>query len=430
MNEEHKQFIFETYKFFPDERRLDLHYSIDNKYNFVESYKFDFEFVAYEQEVLDRALQNLFFMAGVSYYKLFLPSEIVIQSGELDINSASFYSKTWQKGLGEFFYVNNLDPNTEIALPSNIDQRSPLPANGSGLLVGIGGGKDSLVSVELLRDDPNLATWSVDHKEQLAPLVERIGLPHYWVQRTYDKQLLELNSLPGTYNGHIPISAIYATVGTVVSILTGNKDVVVSNEASADEPTLKYQGVAINHQYSKSSEFERDYQAQLSRDFGDGLRYYSFLRPLSELRISEVFAQIGLGKYSGVFSSCNRAFTHDQTSIFWCGQCPKCAFVYLAISPFVSKQQLLELFGGKNLLLDPSLENTYRQLLGISGDKPLECVGEVKESRAAMRLAQEHTPELNKYVFDLPSDYDFRDLRPDNMPEELRQILENKLQNL
>jgi hypothetical protein len=209
--------------------------------------------------------------------------------------------------------------------------------------------------------------------------------------------------------------------------LTGYQDVVVSNESSASEPNLTYEGVAINHQYSKSLEFETDFQAILGQSFGESVRYYSFLRPLTELRIAELFAEIGYEKYKDVFSSCNRAFTHDSHGLFWCGECPKCAFVFLALTPFVDREKLETLFHGKNLLLDPSLETTYKQLLGTEGDKPLECVGEVKESRAAMRLAQQQYPELEKYQFELPADYDFRTVAEHRMPAEIFEILKTAL---
>jgi hypothetical protein len=146
---------------------------------------------------------------------------------------------------------------------------------------------------------------------------------------------------------------------------------------------------------------------------------------LSEVRIAELFARIGFDTYHDVFSSCNRAFTHDSNHIFWDGTCPKCAFIFLALTPFVPQEKLEALFSGKNLLQDPLLEQTYRQLLGIEGDKPLECVGEVKESRAAMRLAAQIYPELtNKYQFELPASYDYRALGTHHMPTQLFGLLQ------
>ncbi len=431
MTPKYQQFIFEDYVFDIESKTLKLQYSFDGVLPFIETYKFDFDIEEYDPALLDALLQNLFFMAGVSYYKTYLAPEIVIKKGALDTHSAAFFAKTYQRGMGEFFYVNQLDPNTPISFPVTTTKSQLQAANSQqteGLLVGVGGGKDSLVSVEILRGKiENLATWSMDHKSQLRPLIKRIDLPHYWVEREWDRSLLEHNK-SGAYNGHIPISAILASVGSVVAVLTGKRDVVVSNEQSANEPTLHYQGVDINHQYSKSQEFEQDFQTQLSRTVGEQVRYYSFLRPLSELHIAEIFAKIGFEKYHDVFSSCNRAFTHDQDHIFWDGTCPKCAFVYLALTPFIAPEKIQALFGGKNLLQDPALVPTYRQLLGIEGDKPLECVGEVKESRAAMRLASQTHPELaEKYHFEIPSDYDYRSLGTHHMPAEIYEILRNAL---
>jgi hypothetical protein len=417
---QYNQFIFDSYVFNADSGELALHYSLDDTVRLTETYRFSFPFAEYDPAVLDRAIQTLFFMAGVSYYKTYVPPEIVVRQGELDADMAAFFSKTYQRGLGEFWYVNRLDPRTPVTFPTTTDAIQAATHNGTGQLVAIGGGKDSLVSIELLSSQGgDITTWSLGHQSQLQPLVDRVGSSHAWVERSWDKKLLELNQ-QGAYNGHVPISAIFASVGTIVAILSGKRDVVMSNEQSANEPTLQYEGLAINHQYSKSQEFERDYQQYLHRMFGDSLRYYSFLRPLSEVRISEIFAETSFGKYKDVFSSCNRAFVHTSDRMSWCGECPKCAFVFLALTPFIPREELQDIWEGKNLLLDPALVVTYRQLLGIEGDKPLECVGEVKESRAAMRLAFQLYPALAEtYQFDIPEDYSYKTLGSHEMPEDI-----------
>lgn len=424
----YKQFVFENYAFDASAKTLTLHYSIDGQLKFTETYRFSFDFSEdYALEALNRACELLFLVAGVSYYKTYIPSEIVVKSAQIDRTLADFLSNTYQKGLGEFFYVNNLDPRTQVNFPVNTDELTAIESgNNEGMLIGIGGGKDSLVTAQMLGIQPRVATWSLNHKPQLVPLVERIGLPHFYVEREWDRNLLELNK-QDAYNGHVPISAIFACVGSIVALLTGYQDTIVSNESSASEPNLTYQGVDINHQYSKSLEFEQGFQQVLTHSLGSNVRYYSFLRPLSELYIAELFGPGGLDTYHDVFSSCNRAFTHDSRKLFWDGTCSKCAFVFLALTPFVDQAKLEALFDGKNLLLDPGLEATYRQLLGIEGDKPLDCVGEIKESRAAMRLAQQQYPELAKYAFHLPEDYDYQKLSNHSMPEEILPLLTTQL---
>ena len=414
----YQAFIFKDYSFDQTKKTLTLTYGYDVDLVFTETYVFDFDFVDYEPAVLDRAIQHLFYMAGVSYYKAYLPPQIQVQKGQIDTLLSEFLSKTYDGGLGEFFYVNHMDPRTKITFPVTVGTTlNMLSVKGAGKLIGLGGGKDSLVSVELLRNHEKVATWSLNHRSQLEPLVSRVGLPHLWVERSLDPQIQTLNK-QDAMNGHVPISAILACVGTVVAVLSGYQDIVVSNESSASEPTLTYQGVAINHQYSKSLTFEKDYQQLLKSQFGDTLRYYSLIRPFTELKVAEMFTDL-YDKYADVFSSCNRAYVLTSDGMSWCGKCAKCAFVCLVLTPFIDKQKLEQLWG-KNLLLDPELEQTYKQLLGIEGDKPLDCVGEVKESRSAMLLAFETYPELSsKYEFDVPTNYDFRAPSENLIPSEL-----------
>jgi hypothetical protein len=370
-------------------------------------------------------------MAGVSYYKSYMPSKININNNILDAESGAFFSRTYESGLGEFFYKNKLDPKTKINFPI-VESGKIIESKKNNLskLVGIGGGKDSLLTLEILKAaKQEIATWSVGHRDQLTPLVEKMGTKHFFVDRLIDQNIIKLNE-NGAMNGHVPISAILAMTGTIVAILSGISEVVVSNEKSADEPTLVYDGIDINHQFSKSSVFEKDYQKYLKTQEGGNTNYYSFLRPIGELFIAELFASIGFEKYKQVFSSCNRAFTQLNKNIFWCGQCPKCAFTFLIFTPFVERSELEKLWNGKNLLLDPELTQTYKELLGIEGKKPLDCVGEIRESRLAMDMAKKIYPELNMYEYESDNDYNYKEIGPDSMPPESRNILLDYINNL
>src|ERR1035438_8794817 len=168
----YQSFIYEDYEFNQESKKLTLKYSFDSFLTFTEEYFFDFDFVEFDNQLLERSVQVLFFMAGVSYFKAYPSTTIQIKKGQLDRKVADFFGKTYQNGLGEFFYTNKLDPTARIDFPTNIDQLEVIPetGNNSGLLVGIGGGKDSLVSVELLRKTlDNISTWSVGHRPQLSP---------------------------------------------------------------------------------------------------------------------------------------------------------------------------------------------------------------------------------------------------------------------
>ena len=198
MTPSYKAFIFKSYNFDKQNKRLELVYSYDNKLTFTESFTFDFEYANYDEKVLDQAIQLLFFLAGISYYKAYIPQTIIIEKGEIDKKLQDFLQQTYQKGLGEFWYVNNLDPKTKVTFPTTMDSTKPnLNNEGDGLLVGVGGGKDSLVTIEMLRNVAPVTTWSVGHQKQLQKLVDTVDLPHLWVQREWDKQLLDLPSHVG-----------------------------------------------------------------------------------------------------------------------------------------------------------------------------------------------------------------------------------------
>ena len=426
MSKTFSDFVFRGYHFDKESKTLKLNYSFDEELKFTEEFRFDFPFITYNTEALDRACQTLFFLAGVSYYKAYRTDNIRIDHGKLDKAGAAFFAEVYQRGLGEYFYVNKLDPQTEIPFVANAPDLRPIhiESGGSvnrGAIIGLGGGKDSLVTVELLRSQPHIATWSLGHRKQMEPLVRAIDLPHLWVERTIDPLIIELNN-QDALNGHIPISAIFSAVGTIVAILSGHRDNVVSNENSSNEPTLHYNGEDINHQYSKSLDYEVLYQKYLDHLFGEGSRYYSFLRPFSEIRIAQMFSELGYEKYKHVFSSCNRAYVQSSNKMSWCGQCSKCAFVFLALTPFIERRELEKLWH-KNLLLDPTLVTTYENLLGIDGEKPLDCVGEIKESREAMRLAQEQYKGL-AYEFDIPKGYSYKTIAPHSMPEDVYALLD------
>ena len=353
------------------------------------------------------ALGLLHLIAGVSYYKAGVPREIRVEGGALDDATAALMELVYTHGLGEFAYQNQLElevrfPRGDTLTPSpspagrergaqRASSETPLPdgergrgeGNRAKTLVPIGGGKDSLVTVELLRQlgADITATW-VGNSELIRACVDATGLPRLNIGRELSPLLFELNR-NGAYNGHIPVTAINSAILVVAATLYGYDAIAFSNERSASAPTLESNGREVNHQWSKGDAFERAFASHLTDVLGLPIDYYSALRPLSELAVTRLFAK--LTRYHGVFSSCNRNFKilGARPESRWCGQCPKCQFVFLALAPFMPKPQLLAIFG-RNLLDDATLASGFDALLEWHAHKPFECVGEARESRAAM----------------------------------------------
>jgi hypothetical protein len=235
------------------------------------------------------------------------------------------------------------------------------------------------------------------------------------IRRKIDPTLLELNA-KGYLNGHTPFSAMLAFYTRLASALSGIPNVALSNENSANESTVI--GTSVNHQYSKSLEFEDDFRA-----YASGFNYFSFLRPLSELQIAMLFSRFT--DYHDVFRSCNVGSKED----IWCGHCAKCLFAYIILSPFIEPKRLNEIFG-KSMLDDMTMELEFKQLIGEAETKPFECVGTVSEVRQALSMAlkrwyPEERPALVKDFKALKDFCDLKNLMPiGNLTEEERQILQ------
>jgi hypothetical protein len=339
----------------------------------------------------DAALKLLHLIAGVSYYKAGVPPQVRVESGALDAATAQFMQEVYFHGLAEFAYQNKLDLRGRIRFPAAREAASERAAPLSlprRTLVPIGGGKDSLVSVEMLQGagEPMTAAW-VGDSALIAACAQRTGLPLLNIKRRLAAELFEYNRL-GAWNGHIPVTAINSAILLCAALLYGYDAIAFSNERSASAATLEYDGQPVNHQWSKSLEFERRLREYIHSHIAADLDYFSLLRPWSELAVTRAFAQ--QTRYDDVFSSCNRNFRirGERPADRWCGQCPKCHFVFLALAPFVAKPRLLAIFG-RNLLDDAALAPGFDALLEYRDHRPFECVGEGHESRAAMHfLAQ------------------------------------------
>ena len=345
-----------------------------------------------EDTTLHAILDSLHIILGISYWKLTCPRDIRVLSQQLNEKQATFWNTVYTKGLGEFFYKNSIDFRGLVQFPfirRTIDTPvSKITTDRS--LVLLGSGKDSIVSAELLKKAGKIfSLFSMNPRLVHTETAGLIGKPLYTIQRAIDPKLFELNRKQGMYNGHIPITAITSLVGVLAAHLYDFRYVISSNEESANFGNVDYRGSQINHQWSKSYEFETLF-GDFVREFITGdIGYFSLLRSFTELHIVKLFASYS--QYFDVFSSCNKNFKISQTDqpARWCGICPKCAFVFLLLAVFLPKEKVVSIFH-KNLFADEKLISTYKALLGLEGIKPFECVGTPQESLYAFsRVVEE-----------------------------------------
>jgi hypothetical protein len=389
------EFTFDCWSFDLPTGQLEFSYHDSEYGDFTETFIFsDIDADRYQkhQTAINAAINCLFWMAGVSYYKTSLAHEVVFNNEKPSKDEADWLTQTWRAGLAELAFENGLGWLDHIVIPGEAAER---PISNVKLkprsLVAIGGGKDSLVSIEAIKSmEEPACLFMVGQSAFIKSVAAKTDLPMLSIERRVDTGLTATNQ-QGAFNGHIPITAINACVATLAALFYDYDSVVFSNERSADVGNVQADnGQWVNHQYSKSLAYEQAWQAIIQKYITPDLHCFSLLRPFSELAIVQRFA--ALKQYFPYFSSCNRNFHlagSQNSGHHWCGECPKCAFVFLCLAPFVSSDELLGIFQ-KNLFDDVGLSGLFDSLLGIEGLKPFECVGEQQECRLAVALLAQH----------------------------------------
>jgi UDP-N-acetyl-alpha-D-muramoyl-L-alanyl-L-glutamate epimerase len=346
----------------------------------------------WDTEAARAAARLVFLLAGVSYYKTAAPPVIDLGPTLLTKAELAFLREFYLQGLGEFAYRNHLDltPLRIEARQADAPQGTAPAARDQRALVPFGGGIDSIVVVERIRRLADAALFVVSRPGDRFAAIEEpaavTGLEVVRAEREIDPQLLRSAEL-GFLNGHVPVTGILSAIAVLEAVLTGRDAVVMSNEWSASIPTLQDRGRPVNHQYSKSADFEAAFRGVLAETRAPLPEYFSWLRDRTELWVGEKFA--ALEPYHTSFRSCNKAFYAERARRLdhWCGQCDKCRFIDLILAPFLPAETLRRIFKQSGEPLDhPELAGKFRALLG-AGAKPFECVGEVSECRAAVLLA-------------------------------------------
>ena len=394
-------FVYESFEYSIDEKGLKIVFTfINGEHTFkpsllVEKKDF-FTFSHLSKEQLDLLVFHMGMIELISYWKALCSPKVLIKPYALTPKQKEFFTKVYYHGLGEFFYINGItiSQNDFLTLENaneayTISQEFEL---NDEYIIPIGGGKDSVVTLDLLLSaNRDIKPFIINPRGATTECCSIAGFSEsetITCKRVIDAHLLELNA-QGCLNGHTPFSAMLAFTTLLISALTKRKNIALSNEDSASESTVK--GSEVNHQYSKSFEFENDFRSYVKEFINPEFNYFSFLRPLSELHIAKLFSQLN---YQSVFKSCNAGSKQN----IWCGKCPKCLFAFIILSPFLSRKELEAIFS-KNLFADKELEEYFLQLCGQRETKPFECVGTISEVNVALALC------LKNQKADLENEY-------------------------
>lgn len=385
----------------------------------------------YDKDFLNYLIFNIGMVELISYFKTTCSPNIEIKAGYLNKDQIAWFKKLYYNGLGEFRYLNNIDVSEEdfvnIHCSHEKEKLAEIDYQGKGNLIAVGGGKDSAVTLAILDGFDNKC-FMINPKEPSIECAKIAGHEDFMaIRRTIDKRLIELIK-EGYLNGHTPFSALVAFVSYLCAYLAGKKYIVLSNEASANEPTVI--GTNINHQYSKTYEFECDFNDYVTKYFKLDIKYFSLLRPLTELQITMLFSRYY--KYHKVFRSCNVG--SKKVPWEWCCNCPKCLFVYIMLYPFLTDKELINIFG-EDLYKREDLLPTMLELAGYAETKPFECVGTYEEVRYAISTVidgVDHLPYLLQYYkdhYDLDLDDHFRyDFNTEhNVPESFEWLVRQEL---
>jgi len=404
-------FIFESYSYHDGVARFSYRYDTTL---FTEELVFHDAAQEYDGTALERALFLTFVLVGTSYYKCFPTQDVVLKQGALDEWQADFFNQAYREGLSQFAFENQLDPaQFAVFRPTINTADAAVRYEGVGDIVMQSGGKDSLLLATMLEREGHAFTpWYCatggDHPAVLDGMSEPLAV----ATRTIDRPHIAEAQARGGLNGHVPVTYILSSIALLEAILWHKARVLMAIGHEGEEPHAYIGGVAVRHQWSKTLSAEKAMAEYVERYISPNLKIFSPLRRYSELRIAELFVVQAWEQYGRRFSSCNLAnYMQGQanTTLTWCGNCPKCANSYLLFAPFLDAHELQSIFGGKDLFEDPALDSTFRGLLGIDGAmKPFECVGEIDELRLAYHMAQQRGG-YGRLVYEVPqSDFDYK----------------------
>jgi UDP-N-acetyl-alpha-D-muramoyl-L-alanyl-L-glutamate epimerase len=418
LREKYPEFTYESFTYSPVKNGLEIGFTfkLGNEIEFHPTLKInqisEQELQRVPHDVLDRLVFNLGMVEMLSYWKAAASPKIIIKPLGLNTIQKAWWYDLLVKGMGEFFYKNKIDFRGDdfvriTGRPFDFGTHQMVHPFAQGdkesvgrspdygthqtvhpfvrddkinsALVPVGGGKDSAVTLEVMKKfGMKYTAFALNPIPATLEMVKLNNCDLITAEREIDPTLIRLNH-EGFYNGHTPFSAYLAFLSLIVAVLKDDNMIVLSNEQSSNQPTAKYLDTAINHQYSKTYEFEQKFREYVNQYLVADISYFSLLRPLGEIQISKIFAKFP--EYFPIFISCNRGGKENR----WCGECAKCLSTFILLAPFIELGKL-ELIFKKNLFTDINLAPILDALVKNDLDRPFECVGTREEIITAIYL--------------------------------------------
>jgi len=287
LRKENNKFIYKSYQVVIDENNLSLlfHFQLVENES-ITDFNHKLTLVLNDRISLDSDFSNAVFHIGmaeaISYYKIATPKSFIIECGALTQEQKRWFQKLYYNGLGEFIYLNNINITQDdlVEFITSFDGTSfeIIQCNTKeNNIIPIGGGKDSLVSYELLKDEcPDSFIFSMNPIVASKNILKKHSENSIELKRELDlEKILDFNQR-GYLNGHIPFSSIVGFISIWLGLIYKIRYIVLSNESSANEENIIFNGLKINHQYSKSLEFEDDFRYYIHKYITKDVEYFSF----------------------------------------------------------------------------------------------------------------------------------------------------------
>lgn len=402
-----RTFIFDRYEFNESTREAAFYYNFDNFDTFVERTVFA-EAADYDDAVLQKVLSLAFLLIGTSYCKIYPGVKVQFTTLKIDQWQADFLNKVYQEGMSQYAFENSLTRDDLAHFTANSESETTGAVyQGQGTLSLQSGGKDSLLTAQLLakKDQPFDSLYVASRGKHYPKFLDDLPGQLHVAERQLDLTSLKKHADSGGLSGHIPVTFVVLSLSLIQAVLLNKKTVLASIGHEGEEPHDWIGDLPVTHQWSKTWQAEQLFAEYVRRYISPDIQVGSPLRKYTELRIAELFSENAWEKYGHLFSSCNVANYrqgNDNSTLGWCGNCPKCANSFLLFAAFLPPQELTSLFAGEDLFQKPSLEHTFKGLLGVDGVmKPFECIGEIDELRYAYGLAQQKG--YSSLSFDVPA---------------------------